>query len=74
MLRSRWSLVIGLGIPVIAIVVVPPFIANTQVTVFGIPLLFFWMFAWFPLTSVCLGVSWFGFDRSHYLSQDRAQS
>lgn len=64
--RSWPSLAIGLGIPVIAIVIVPPLIANATVSVFGIPLLFFWLFAWFPLTTVCLAISWYGFDRRHY--------
>lgn len=68
--RSLCSLAIGLGIPAVAIVIVPPLISNVQVSVLGIPLLFFWMFAWFPLTTICLAVSWYGFDRRHYTGQE----
>ena len=54
---SRRSLIIGLGLPAAAILVVMPLLANTDVYVLGVPLLFAWMFAWFPLTSLCPLVS-----------------
>jgi len=57
------SPLIGLGIPAVALLVVMPLIADTSVAVAGIPLLFFWVFLWIPLTSVCLWVSWHFFDR-----------
>jgi len=55
---STRSLIIGLGLPAAAILVVTPLLANTDVYVLGIPLLFAWMFAWFPLTSLCLWFAW----------------
>ncbi|WP_425825073.1 DUF3311 domain-containing protein [Streptomyces fractus] len=53
--RSLW---LGLGVPAFALLVVMPLLANTDVYVAGIPLLFLWVFAWFPLTSLCLKLAW----------------
>ncbi|MGI5471734.1 DUF3311 domain-containing protein [Streptomyces sp. CA-132043] len=58
MKESRKSLAIGLGLPVVAILVVMPLLADTGVYVLGIPLLWLWLFAWFPLTSLCLWAAW----------------
>ena len=55
--------IIGLGIPFTAIVILLPFINMIQFTIWNIPFLYLWLFAWFVLTSVCLAVCWFGFDR-----------
>lgn len=55
--------IIGLGIPFTAIVALLPVINMVQFTVWNIPFLYLWLFAWFVLTSVCLAVCWFGFDR-----------
>jgi hypothetical protein len=65
MVRDWRSLVIGLGIPAVAIFVVLPLISDTSVFVFGIPLVFLWMFVWFPLTTLCLWVAW-RIDEPHY--------
>ena len=66
MIRSLWSLIVGLGLPLVAVIVVVPLISNTRVLVAGIPLLFLWLFLWFPLTTVCLGIAWYVFDRPLY--------
>lgn len=66
MIRSWPSVLIGLGIPVFAILGGTAMVADTTVFVFGIPLLFFWMFCCFPLTTLCLWVSWRFFDSRHY--------
>jgi hypothetical protein len=66
MVRNVWSIVIGLGIPFVAIVVVVPILSGIQAFVFGIPVVFFWVFLWFPLTSVCLWITWYVFDRPLY--------
>lgn len=68
MIRSWPSLIIGLVIPVVGVLGGIIAFADTSVFVFGIPLLFFWIFAWFPLTSLCLWISWHFFDRQHYPS------
>ncbi|MFE2377043.1 DUF3311 domain-containing protein [Streptomyces sp. NPDC059398] len=62
---NRWSLAVGLGLPAVAVLVVMPLLADTSVYVLGIPLLFFWMFLCFPLTSFCLWIAW-RIDRPRY--------
>ena len=57
-MHSWRSLVVGLVVPATAILVVMPFLADTDVYVLGVPLLFLWVFAWFPLTSLCLWLAW----------------
>lgn len=66
MIRSWPSVLIGLGIPALALLGGIPLVSNTSVYVFGVPLLFFWTFCCFPLTTLCLWVSWRFFDRDHY--------
>lgn len=55
--------VIGLGIPFVAIVVLMPVVNEVRFTIYGIPFLYLWMFVWFVLTSLCLAICWFCFDR-----------
>lgn len=63
---SRWrSVAVGLGVPALAILGVMPLLADTDVVVLGVPLLFLWVFAWFPLTSLCLWVAW-RMDKPYY--------
>lgn len=71
MIRSWPSVLVGLFIPGMAILLGIPLVSNTSVQVFGIPLLFFWMFCCFPLTTACLWVSWRFFDREHYPEEGR---
>jgi hypothetical protein len=66
MLGSRWSLVIALGIPALACFVGVPLTAESSVRILGMPLVFAWMFAWMPLTTLCLWVSWRRFDEARY--------
>jgi hypothetical protein len=73
MIRSWPSILIGLGIPVLAIGLGIPLVSDTQVWVLGMPLLFFWMFCCFPLTTACLWISWRFFDRAHYPADTRAR-
>ncbi len=54
---------IGLGIPFFAIVIMLPFVNTVSVGLYGVPFLYLWMFAWFVLTTVCLGCCWLLFDR-----------
>lgn len=58
MVHSWKSLVIGGVIPAVALLVVMPLLANTSVTLFGIPLLFGYLFVLLPFTSLCLWVAW----------------
>jgi predicted ABC-type exoprotein transport system permease subunit len=52
------SVVIGGVVPLVALLVVMPLLANTSASIAGIPLLFAYIFALFPLTSLCLWVAW----------------
>lgn len=63
--RIRKSVVVGLVLPAIGVLVVLPLLANTSIHVFGLPLLFVWMFLMFPLTSLCLWLAWRN-DEPHY--------
>ena len=56
--RHWKSLIIGFGLPALGVLVIMPIIANTTVHLFGMPLLFLWIFVMFPLTSLCLWVAW----------------
>jgi hypothetical protein len=40
-----------------------PFANTVTMTLFNVPFLYLWMFSWFVLTSVCLAICWFAFDR-----------
>ncbi|KFL92015.1 hypothetical protein AmDm5_0456 [Acetobacter malorum] len=51
---NRRAVALGFGIPFIAIVLVAPFLIRLPFSLFGIPIVFVWLFAWFPLTSLCL--------------------
>jgi hypothetical protein len=56
-------LIIGLVIPFVAVVGLLPLANDISWTVWEIPFLYIWMFAWFILTAGCLAVCWFCFDR-----------
>lgn len=58
MIGSRWSLGVAMGIPALAILVGLPLVSNNPHTVIGIPMVFAWLFAWLPLTSLCFWISW----------------
>jgi hypothetical protein len=66
MLGSRWTLVTGLLIPAAAVLVGIPITAQSTATVWGMPLVFAWIFAWLPLTTLCLWLSWSRFDNAVY--------
>jgi hypothetical protein len=66
MIRSWPSLLIGLGIPAVAILGGVLTLGHSTAEVCGFPVVFFWMFCCFPLTTLCLWVSWRFFDRPHY--------
>lgn len=61
--RLTAKLVIGLVVPFIAICLLIPLINDVEINILNVPFVFIWMFGWFILTSVCLAICWFGFDR-----------
>ncbi|HVW57864.1 MAG TPA: DUF3311 domain-containing protein [Rhizobiaceae bacterium] len=64
------TLLIGLGIPILLTVIIPPFLNNAELTWSGIPLLLLWMFFCIPATAFCLIICWYCFDRPAYLRHD----
>jgi predicted ABC-type exoprotein transport system permease subunit len=52
------SLIIGLGLPIVGVLVIMPLLADSTIHVFGVPLLLMWIFVMFPLTSLCLWLAW----------------
>ncbi len=66
MIGSRWSLLIAMGIPAIAVLVGIPVISQSNATIFGMPVIFGWLFAWLPLTTLCMWVSWRYLEREEY--------
>ncbi|SAL84851.1 hypothetical protein AWB74_07083 [Caballeronia arvi] len=57
------KLLIGIGIPYGGVIGLLPWVASAERFVFGVPLVYAWIFSWFVLTSVCLLVCWRMFDR-----------
>lgn len=56
---DNWkSIAVGGLVPAFALLVVMPLLANTSLTVLGLPLLFAYVFFLFPFTSLCLWLAW----------------
>ncbi|GKV65871.1 MULTISPECIES: DUF3311 domain-containing protein [unclassified Sporosarcina] len=60
--RTALNVFIGLVIPFVGIVSGILVFRNSEQFVLGFPILYFWMFLWFILTSICISMSWFFFD------------
>lgn len=67
---NPWSVVVGLMIPFVAVVGGVAVLGRSRALVFGMPAVFLWIFVWFLLTSVCLAVSWYAFDRKYYEDEE----
>lgn len=59
--------------PVAALLVVMPLLADTSLDVLGVPLLFAYVFALFPFTSACLWLAW-RIDEPRYRDGDEEES
>ncbi len=57
------KVLIGLGLPYIAVIGLLPWVASVDISVFGVPFIYMWIFIWFVLTSVCMYLCWILFDR-----------
>lgn len=55
-------ILIGLIVPFIGIVVLLPWVNGVKWAPLNLPFLYWWMFLWFIISTVCLLVCWFGFD------------
>ena len=60
------SVLVGLVIPFVAVVGGVAVLSRSEFLVAGMPVVYFWVFLWFVLTSVCLAASWYFFDRKYY--------
>jgi hypothetical protein len=60
------SILVGLVIPFVAVVGGVVLLGRSEFLVAGIPIVYFWVFLWFVLTSVCLAASWYLFDRRDF--------
>jgi Protein of unknown function (DUF3311) len=63
------SVLIGFVIPFVAVVGGVAVLGRSQSLIMGIPIVFFWVFLWFVLTTLCLAASWYLFDRKYYQSE-----
>lgn len=54
---------IGLVLPFVGVIGMIPIVNGVTWTLWNIPFLYLWIFAWFILTSICLAICWLGFDR-----------
>ncbi|MDJ1136507.1 DUF3311 domain-containing protein [Streptomyces iconiensis] len=59
-------MLVGLGVPAFALLGGVTLLSGSGARVLGWPALYLWVFLCFPLTTVCLAVSWRVFDRRHY--------
>lgn len=64
------SVLIGLVVPFVAVVGGVVVLGRSELSVLGIPIVYFWIFLWFVLTSVCLAASWYLFDRKDYEDEE----
>lgn len=49
-----WTILFGLVIPYLAIVAAFPFYNRAEPFILGLPFIYFWIFAWIPLTSLSM--------------------
>lgn len=64
--RIFLSIFIGLIIPFVGVIAGIFIFRYEEFFIFGFPVLYFWLFLWFILTSICIACSWHFFDRHHY--------
>lgn len=64
------AVIVGLIVPFVAIVALFPWYDRIHPMVLGFPFLYFWMFLWFPLTTICLYIAWRLESRNDRRSED----
>ena len=67
---NPWSVVIGLVIPFVAVVGGVAVLGRSEAVVLGMPVVYFWVFLWFVLTTLCLAASWYLFDRGDFEDEE----
>jgi nitrate/nitrite transporter NarK len=63
---------VGLVIPFVAVVGGVAVLGRFEFRVAGIPIVYFWVFLWFVLTTVCLAASWYLFDRKDFEEEEES--
>lgn len=58
MSRELKSTVIGMAVPVVGVLAGIVLLGGSNVRVLGFPVVFAWLFAWMPITSLCLHLAW----------------
>ncbi len=64
------SVLVGLVIPFVAVVGGVAVLGRSPSLIMGIPVVYFWVFLWFVLTTLCLAASWYFFDRRYYEGEE----
>jgi len=61
-----------LVLPFVAVVGGVAVLGRSEFMVAGIPIVYFWVFLWFVLTTVCLAASWYFFDRKDFEDEEES--
>ena len=56
------NVLIAVVIPYVGVIGGIVYFRNSEEFILGFPILYFWIFLWFILTSVCIALSWHFFD------------
>jgi hypothetical protein len=48
-------------------------LSRSQTLILGVPVVYFWVFLWSGLTSACLAISWYLFDRRYYGASEEGE-
>lgn len=67
------SILVGLVIPFVGVVGGVAFLSQSRFLILGMPAVYFWVFLWFILTSICLAASWHFFDRKYHENQENLE-
>ena len=70
---NPWSVVVGLVIPFVAVVGGVAVLGRSEALVLGMPIVYFWVFLWFGLTTLCLAASWYLFDRGDFEDEEEGE-
>jgi 4-hydroxybenzoate polyprenyltransferase len=66
------SMLIVLGIPLLALTAGVLFLGGSTATIFSVPVLFVFVFALFPVTTALMAIAWRLYDRDADYEEDSA--
>lgn len=64
MKKTFFNVAIGVLTPFVGVIGGITLFRSSEQFVLGFPILYFWIFLWFILTSICISLSWYFFDRN----------